>query len=194
MADDASHSSSGQTIGAKAAAALDKELMSTGAFSIDQLMELAGLSVSQVGRSMSRLLVYLLISFPFLFVLFVSGCLLVQGRWRAVSGDPSFLFRGPYTTLQKIHTYIPQCTASIPSPTAAESWLLSALGTMVGSDLLGWLADQDSGGVWWPKRPLLTEPLFPQAAMVLLQPAICDITGIVLLFTTQRDPRMSYTR
>ena len=28
--------------------ALDKELMSTGAFSIDQLMELAGLSVSQV--------------------------------------------------------------------------------------------------------------------------------------------------
>ncbi|KAM7198503.1 YjeF N-terminal domain containing protein [Rhypophila sp. PSN 637] len=37
-----------KTIGAKAAAALDKELMSTGAFSIDQLMELAGLSVSQV--------------------------------------------------------------------------------------------------------------------------------------------------
>lgn len=32
---------------ASAAAALDKELMSTGAFSIDQLMELAGLSVSQ---------------------------------------------------------------------------------------------------------------------------------------------------
>ncbi|EPE08424.1 apolipoprotein a-i binding protein [Ophiostoma piceae UAMH 11346] len=31
----------------KAAAALDVELMSTGAFSIDQLMELAGLSVSQ---------------------------------------------------------------------------------------------------------------------------------------------------
>lgn len=38
-----------QTISAKAAAALDKELMSTGAFSIDQLMELAGLSVSQAG-------------------------------------------------------------------------------------------------------------------------------------------------
>ncbi|KAK9770829.1 putative NAD(P)H-hydrate epimerase [Seiridium cardinale] len=37
-----------KTLGAKAAAALDKELMSTGAFSIDQLMELAGLSVSQV--------------------------------------------------------------------------------------------------------------------------------------------------
>lgn len=37
-----------QTLGSKAAAALDKELMSTGAFSIDQLMELAGLSVSQV--------------------------------------------------------------------------------------------------------------------------------------------------
>ncbi|CAK7236256.1 hypothetical protein SCUCBS95973_009546 [Sporothrix curviconia] len=36
-----------KTISAKAAAALDKELMSTGAFSIDQLMELAGLSVSQ---------------------------------------------------------------------------------------------------------------------------------------------------
>ncbi|RSL46119.1 NAD(P)H-hydrate epimerase [Fusarium sp. AF-6] len=32
---------------AKAAAALDQELMSTGAFSIDQLMELAGLAVSQ---------------------------------------------------------------------------------------------------------------------------------------------------
>jgi hypothetical protein len=40
-----------QTLSAKAAAALDKELMSTGAFSIDQLMELAGLSVSQAGTS-----------------------------------------------------------------------------------------------------------------------------------------------
>jgi len=38
-----------QTLSAKNAAALDKELMSTGAFSIDQLMELAGLSVSQAG-------------------------------------------------------------------------------------------------------------------------------------------------
>ncbi|KAF4509849.1 hypothetical protein G6O67_001789 [Ophiocordyceps sinensis] len=36
-----------QTLGAKAAAALDQELMSTCAFSIDQLMELAGLAVSQ---------------------------------------------------------------------------------------------------------------------------------------------------
>lgn len=36
-----------RTLGAKAAAALDEELMSTGAFSLDQLMELAGLSVSQ---------------------------------------------------------------------------------------------------------------------------------------------------
>ncbi|KAG5999459.1 hypothetical protein E4U54_001834 [Claviceps lovelessii] len=36
-----------KTLGAKAAAALDQELMSTCAFSIDQLMELAGLSVSQ---------------------------------------------------------------------------------------------------------------------------------------------------
>ncbi|KAK3364578.1 YjeF N-terminal domain-containing protein [Lasiosphaeria hispida] len=36
-----------KTLSGKAAAALDKELMSTGAFSIDQLMELAGLSVSQ---------------------------------------------------------------------------------------------------------------------------------------------------
>lgn len=42
-----------QTLSAKAAAALDKELMSTGAFSIDQLMELAGLSVSQAGMSRS---------------------------------------------------------------------------------------------------------------------------------------------
>ncbi|KAI5867502.1 YjeF N-terminal domain-like protein [Durotheca rogersii] len=37
-----------KTLSAKAAAALDKELMGPGAFSIDQLMELAGLSVSQV--------------------------------------------------------------------------------------------------------------------------------------------------
>lgn len=36
-----------RTLGPKAAAALDEELMSTGAFSLDQLMELAGLSVSQ---------------------------------------------------------------------------------------------------------------------------------------------------
>ncbi|CAG9995167.1 unnamed protein product [Clonostachys byssicola] len=36
-----------KTLGAKAAVALDQELMSTCAFSIDQLMELAGLSVSQ---------------------------------------------------------------------------------------------------------------------------------------------------
>ncbi|GAP86706.2 putative protein [Rosellinia necatrix] len=42
-----------KTVSAKAAAALDRELMSTGAFSIDQLMELAGLSVSQVGFSFS---------------------------------------------------------------------------------------------------------------------------------------------
>ncbi|KAF2868068.1 meiotically up-regulated gene 182 protein [Massariosphaeria phaeospora] len=36
-----------RTLSAKNAAALDEELMSAGAFSIDQLMELAGLSVSQ---------------------------------------------------------------------------------------------------------------------------------------------------
>ncbi|KAK8176512.1 apolipo protein A-I binding protein-like protein [Phyllosticta citribraziliensis] len=36
-----------KTLSAKNAAELDKELMSSGAFSIDQLMELAGLSVSQ---------------------------------------------------------------------------------------------------------------------------------------------------
>ncbi|KAH8793840.1 YjeF N-terminal domain-containing protein [Hyaloscypha sp. PMI_1271] len=36
-----------KTLSAKNAAALDKDLMSIGAFSIDQLMELAGLSVSQ---------------------------------------------------------------------------------------------------------------------------------------------------
>lgn len=36
-----------KTLGAKAAAALDQELMSTCAFSLDQLMELAGLSISQ---------------------------------------------------------------------------------------------------------------------------------------------------
>ncbi|KAK4041485.1 YjeF N-terminal domain-containing protein [Parachaetomium inaequale] len=37
-----------KTLSAKAAAALDRDLMSAGAFSLDQLMELAGLSVSQV--------------------------------------------------------------------------------------------------------------------------------------------------
>ncbi|MCJ1415122.1 hypothetical protein MMC32_001453 [Xylographa parallela] len=37
-----------KTLSAANAAALDKDLMSTGAFSLDQLMELAGLSVSQV--------------------------------------------------------------------------------------------------------------------------------------------------
>ncbi|MCJ1481903.1 hypothetical protein MMC06_002064 [Schaereria dolodes] len=36
-----------RTLSAGPAAALDKDLMSTGAFSLDQLMELAGLSVSQ---------------------------------------------------------------------------------------------------------------------------------------------------
>lgn len=36
-----------RTLGSKAAAALDEELMSSGAFSLDQLMEIAGLSVSQ---------------------------------------------------------------------------------------------------------------------------------------------------
>jgi NAD(P)H-hydrate epimerase len=36
-----------RTLGSKAAAVLDEELMSSGAFSLDQLMELAGLSVSQ---------------------------------------------------------------------------------------------------------------------------------------------------
>jgi hypothetical protein len=40
-----------QTLSAKNAAALDKELMSSGAFSIDQLMELAGLSVAQAGKA-----------------------------------------------------------------------------------------------------------------------------------------------
>jgi NAD(P)H-hydrate epimerase len=39
-----------KTLSAKDAGELDKELMSDGAFSIDQLMELAGLSVSQAGR------------------------------------------------------------------------------------------------------------------------------------------------
>ena len=42
-----------RTLGPKAAAALDEELMSSGAFSIDQLMELAGLSVSQAMYALS---------------------------------------------------------------------------------------------------------------------------------------------
>ncbi|GKU04630.1 unnamed protein product [Fusarium langsethiae] len=43
-----------KTLGAKAAAALDQELMSTGAFSLDQLMELAGLAVSQAGKLLNN--------------------------------------------------------------------------------------------------------------------------------------------
>jgi NAD(P)H-hydrate epimerase len=40
-----------QTLGAKSAADLDKDLMSEdGGFSIDQLMELAGLSVAEAGQ------------------------------------------------------------------------------------------------------------------------------------------------
>lgn len=42
-----------RALGPKAAAALDEELMSTGAFSIDQLMELAGLAVSQAMYALS---------------------------------------------------------------------------------------------------------------------------------------------
>ncbi|KAF2207685.1 hypothetical protein CERZMDRAFT_91741 [Cercospora zeae-maydis SCOH1-5] len=42
-----------RTLGAKAAAALDEELMSSGAFSLDQLMELAGLSVSHALYALS---------------------------------------------------------------------------------------------------------------------------------------------
>ncbi|KAK5133786.1 hypothetical protein LTR08_007215 [Meristemomyces frigidus] len=42
-----------RTLGPRAAAALDEELMSTGAFSIDQLMELAGLSVAQAMYALS---------------------------------------------------------------------------------------------------------------------------------------------
>lgn len=38
-----------KTLNAKNAIQLDRDLMSAGAFSIDQLMELAGLSVSQAG-------------------------------------------------------------------------------------------------------------------------------------------------
>jgi len=43
-----------QTLNSKNAAALDEELMSVGAFSLDQLMELAGLSVSQAGNWVSN--------------------------------------------------------------------------------------------------------------------------------------------
>ena len=39
-----------KTLSAKNAAALDEELMSSGGFSVDQLMELAGLSVAQAGQ------------------------------------------------------------------------------------------------------------------------------------------------
>ena len=54
-----------QTISAKNAGALDKDLMSVGAFSIDQLMELAGLSVSQAGSLKIKILTLaMLISCP----------------------------------------------------------------------------------------------------------------------------------
>ena len=39
-----------QAISAKDAASLDKDLMEMGGWSLDQLMELAGLSVSQAGQ------------------------------------------------------------------------------------------------------------------------------------------------
>lgn len=39
-----------QAISANDAASLDKDLMETGGWSLDQLMELAGLSVSQAGQ------------------------------------------------------------------------------------------------------------------------------------------------
>lgn len=39
-----------QTLSAKKAAALDQDLLTVGGFSLDQLMELAGLSVSQAGE------------------------------------------------------------------------------------------------------------------------------------------------
>ncbi|KAL9633169.1 MAG: hypothetical protein Q9164_004857 [Protoblastenia rupestris] len=45
-----------KTLGAKNAAALDKDLMSIGGFSLDQLMELAGLSVSQAGTKPQRII------------------------------------------------------------------------------------------------------------------------------------------
>ncbi|PHH77135.1 hypothetical protein CDD80_903 [Ophiocordyceps camponoti-rufipedis] len=44
------HTNTPQTLGAKAAAALDHDLMTACGYSIDQLMELAGLSVSQAGE------------------------------------------------------------------------------------------------------------------------------------------------
>ncbi|RDA95313.1 hypothetical protein CP533_3530 [Ophiocordyceps camponoti-saundersi (nom. inval.)] len=43
-----------RTLGAKAAAALDHDLMTACGYSIDQLMELAGLSVSQAGEKLHR--------------------------------------------------------------------------------------------------------------------------------------------
>ena len=39
-----------KTLGPQNAAKLDEELMSSGGFSVDQLMELAGLSVAQAGK------------------------------------------------------------------------------------------------------------------------------------------------
>lgn len=44
-----------KTLNARNAIQLDKDLMSVGAFSIDQLMELAGLSVSQAGDNCSSI-------------------------------------------------------------------------------------------------------------------------------------------
>ena len=41
--------SSWQTLGPRQAAALDQELMNEGGFALEQLMELAGLSVAEAG-------------------------------------------------------------------------------------------------------------------------------------------------
>ena len=51
-----------KTITAKNAGALDKDLMGIGAFSLDQLMELAGLSVSQAGERNKDLLNFTLLN------------------------------------------------------------------------------------------------------------------------------------
>lgn len=55
-----------QAISAKDAASLDKDLMDIGGWSLDQLMELAGLSVSQAGQYLAQRTQFsMLISFEY---------------------------------------------------------------------------------------------------------------------------------
>ena len=86
-----------QTLSAKAAAALDRELMSTGAFSIDQLMELAGLSVSQAGKSRAKCSVWVRAG------VFVCASVLCDRAYRRTPSPKSASMSCIFLNLHTIH-------------------------------------------------------------------------------------------